>query len=145
MKKLIGPLLGLILSVVLAGTALAEGSFTSSMYDVRKNFSSRVWVDKNLDNVGTVIKFWNCRDGAVNGSTDWVDITLWRHNFALPATHMGTKRLNCYVYDAKNWGDVAAADYQFSVYQFGPNPLGLRTCQCEGGNVLDVDPLNVGY
>ncbi len=124
---------------------LAEGSFSSYMYNVTRNFNSRTWVDQNLDNASTVIKFWNCRDGAANGSNDWIDIKLEKHNWALPSTNLGTKRFYCYSYDAKSWGDVAAADYHFSVYQYGPNPLGAATCTCQGSELFDVDPLSVAY
>jgi len=138
MRRYVGVILGLTLSVLLAGTALAEGQFDSWIVNARNGFDSRTWVDKNLDNVATTVTFRTCRDeDPASDPNDWAKVTVWKHNWIFPPTSMGTKQLNCWVSATGNWGDVAAADYNFELTDFsGSN---------ESWNVFDVASLTVKY
>jgi hypothetical protein len=138
LRKYIGVVLGLVLSIVVAGTALAEGYFNSYIINARNGFDSRTWVDHNWDNVSTTVTFRVCRDEDIaSDPNDWAKVTVWKHNFILPPTNLGTKQLNCWVTATGNWGDVAAADYNFELTDFsGANA---------DWNVFDVQSLTVNY
>lgn len=121
LRKYAGVILGLALSVIMVSTVLAEGSFNSYIYGAANGFTSRTWVDRNLDNVSTSVNFNYCSDSIANGTSDWADVRVQRYNWAFPATNLGTLRLYCYYYGATGyWGDVPAADYAFVVHRYGP-------------------------
>lgn len=122
-KRLLGMSVSLLCALALAGPVLAEGSFTSYISGAWPGFDSRTWVDKNTDNVVTTIRFDDCRD-TVPGTdpNDWVDVTLWKHNWAFPATNRGLNRFHCWDTDTERWGDEPAADYRFEITDYsGPD------------------------
>jgi hypothetical protein len=138
MRKYSGVQAGLVLSMLVAGVVLAEGSWTSSMSNVNVGFDSRTWTDRNTDNVGTTIRFDDCRDeNYTNGTGDWATVSLQRHNGIFPAGDVGRKTLYCYDTDTGNWGDQPAQDYHFQVEAFSGGSFST--------NRLDVPFLRVSY
>jgi hypothetical protein len=137
-RKYIGVLVGLALAVFVAGTALAEGSWTSYIINAHRSFDSRTWWDGDLDNTSTKIRFDTCRDENVNnGQNDWAKVSLQRMRGILPAEFRGQRTLNCYVTDSDVWGDQPASDYQFQLDDYSGGT--------DSWNVFDVGWLKVWY
>lgn len=121
MRKYRGVLLGALLALGVAGTALAEGEFYSSMSNVLIGFDSRTWNDKNSDANETKITLAQCRDSISNGPNDWVILELWKHNFIFPGSSKGLRPFYCYSTATQSWGRQENADYNFEVQAFsGP-------------------------
>jgi hypothetical protein len=138
MKRYRGVVLGVVAAIAVAGTALAEGEFTSFMTNVRDGFNSRTWHDSNLDGVSTNIKLEGCRD-EVPGTdpNDWGKLSLEKENWIFPSENLGTKQFSCWVSATQFWGDVAASDYHFTVRDYsGPDMA---------WNVFDASKVVVKY
>ena len=138
MKRYRGVLLGLLAAFAFAGTALAEGQWTSYMTGVLPGFNSRTWDDQNLDGTSTNIKLVECRD-SVPGTdpADWAKLSLEKENWIFPSENLGTKTFNCWVSSTQFWGDVVAAHYHFTVRDYsGPD---------FNWNSLNVDTVVVKY
>lgn len=137
-RRLISISAGVVCSMVLAGTVLAEGSWDSWMQDVLPGFESRSWEDKNLDAVSTSIRFDGCRD-SVPGTdpNDWASAKLMREIPWWPDENLGNKFFWCWNSDTNFWGDVPASWYHFTVTdRSGPDEL---------WNNLDVSFVRVVY
>ncbi|CAN5440630.1 hypothetical protein BH20CHL6_BH20CHL6_09640 [soil metagenome] len=133
-----GIVTGLVLSEVVAGTVFAEGSWTSSMSNVKVGFDSRTWTDRNSDSASTAIRFEGCRDeNYSNGSNDWTTVSVQRHNGILPAGDFGRETLYCHVADTGYWGDQPAQDYHFQIEAFSGGTFST--------NALDVPYLKASY
>lgn len=134
-------ILALVASLVIGGTALAEGSWTSYYDDVRVGKESRTWNDKDLDNVDTSVNFQTCRDSqnpTVNN--DSVTIELWRHVPIWPDDKIDpSKTLVCYYSSTVDWSSsiVPSGDYHFTIeYITGSDHL---------ANSVDVGYIAVSY
>ena len=136
--KYIGVVAGLLLAVTVAGTALAEGNWTSYIINARRSFDSRTWWDGNTDNTSTAIRFDTCRDENLNnGANDWAKVSLQRMRGILPAEFRGQRTLNCYNSDTELYGDQPASDYQFQLDDYSGGT--------DSWNVFDVGWLKVTY
>lgn len=136
-RKLVAAAAGVILSLVLAGPALAEGYFETYLSGARVWFSSRSWTDYNNDDHGTKIRFDNCRDAIGTQSNDSAKVQLTRKRTALPDVNMGQKTLECYWTDTEDWGDVQAAAYHFTIVEI--------TGTTASWQHLDAKPVRVYY
>lgn len=138
MRRYTGVVAGILLSVFFVGTVLAEGSWDSYIINARRSFDSRTWVDHDLDNIGTTVRFDTCRDeNTGNGASDWANVSLQRMRLLLPAENRGQKTLNCWVSATGDWGDQPASDYQFQLDDYSGGT--------ETYNVFDVGFLKVSY
>lgn len=100
-----------------AGIASAEGSFSSAMSRVLTGYSSRTWVDKDLDATSTRIGLAVCRNAYSNaGVTPTLQLSQVRS--LLPDINKGSKTYNCGSrggYVNQYWGDVPAGTYRFTL------------------------------
>ena len=123
-----------MLAFVLAGSALAEGVWTSYISGALTGFESRIWKDNNNDNVATVIRFQGCTRAPGIGTNTSVNlrrvISLW------PDENKGTKTLYCATSASGNWGDVNGGDYRFKITKINGSESGYR---------LWVDHVRVQY
>ncbi|MFD9033077.1 hypothetical protein ACFVZW_18285 [Streptomyces sp. NPDC059567] len=125
-------------SLALAPTAAAEGSFSSSLTGVATGFNSRWWTDKNTDGAGTVIKFTSCSLFTGPGFRD-VTVQLSRYRPVIADVNEGQKTFSACASGATssgNWGDKQAADYRFAIMKINGSTSGYR---------LDVDTVGVSY
>lgn len=139
MRKFSGVLLGVLLTLLLSGVVLAEGSWTSYLTNVPRGFDSRWWHDNHNDAQATKVRFDTCRDSVANGANDWAEISLWRGAGIFPPYLVGTsKRLNCWVTDTKGWGQQPGPpeDFLWNVDDFSGGG---------GANRLDVAWLKTWY
>lgn len=123
MRKYSGVFLGLLLSVFVAGVALAEGSWNSYIINAQRGFNSRTWRDNDVDPAGTKIYFRDCRDeDPNNGTNDWGKIRLMRHAGFFPPYQVGPLvTYYCYgsSYVSYDWGEqVGAEDFHFNLTDF---------------------------
>lgn len=125
MKKYISVVLAAsAASLMLTPMANAEGYFESSMHGVRSGFSTRQWVDRNVDGYNTEITASRCLNNP-HGSPGKVEFTLRRKVSLRPDVNMGTRNLNgCYGSWARGgWGRVTAGTYYASVGTYDWNRL----------------------
>jgi hypothetical protein len=120
-----------VLGFVLAGTALAEGSWTSYIQNAWTGFESRIWTDRNSDNVATVITFRYCTWAGPGTPVNNVTVNLRRVISWYPDENKGDKNLYCSTSGSGNWGDVNAGDYRFKIVRINgqsstANPLNVR-------------------
>ncbi len=136
--RLTGVVLLTLASSMLAGSAHAEGRWTSWIGGARVGFESRSWHDNNSDNVNTKITFSTCRDSTpFTDPNDWADVRLYREIRFRPDAIVGTKRLYCWNSASGFYGDVEEGDYHFTITDYsGPN---------EDWNTLDVRAVEVVY
>lgn len=96
----IGALVTACLAV--AVPAYAEGSFTSTVTGVYGGFSSRTWVDKNLDSAANYAKIFNCSRGAT--------LAIYRNRqWPVPDEVVGSEKATCnsqVPYNAGTKGDI---------------------------------------
>lgn len=111
-RKHLVAVFGLVVVLGSTGTALAEGSWNSSMWGVRVGFQSRRWTDNHLDNNSTTIRFDSC--------TNSVTVRLWRDINNWPDENRGSKVLNCGGTATGDWGAVPnAGNYYFQIDAIG--------------------------
>lgn len=108
---------------VLAGgvPAFAEGSWNSSLSDVRSGFTSREWTDNNNDGVVTKTTLTGCsRSDAANFV---LNVDLRRKRTLQPDVSYGQKNVSACKggTGTGTWGDQTAGTYflQFWHYDFG--------------------------
>lgn len=123
MRKYWGVVVGLLLSVFVAGVALAEGSWNSYIINASRGFDSRTWRDNATDGNGTKIYFRVCRDeDPRNGTNDWGKVKLMRHAGIFPPYQVGPLvTYYCYGSDYVyyNWGaQQGAEDFHFTISDF---------------------------
>jgi hypothetical protein len=107
---------GVVLSLTLAGTALAEGQWESFIAGALTGFESRTWTDNNTDATSTSVRFEGCSDNRPgNDGSEHTDIAVFREIPILPDENRGQKRLHCATAATAFWGDVPAANYHFTV------------------------------
>jgi hypothetical protein len=110
-----------------AGSALAEGSWTSSISDASTGFDSRTWTDRDSDNVSTVIELRGCSVYGDNVADDWTRLQLTRETPPWqPDEDRGRKNFHCVDVATGNWGDVRSGDYHFSVITINGYDSGRR-------------------
>lgn len=139
MRRFTGVFVGLLLSVTIGGTALAEGYWESSLINVRDYFDSRTWRDNDRDDVSTNVQFDDCRDEASTTVNDWAIVRLWRHAGIFPPYQVGQdKKLYCKDSATGYWGaQQGAEDFHWQIRDYsGPN---------ESWNVFDVERLWTRY
>jgi hypothetical protein len=97
--------------------AHAEGSWSSSVTDVRQGFESRRWDDRNSDGASTLVQFSNCTYKFAGGakSGDHIAVELWRAIDNWPDSSKGSKTLYCNSSATGNWGDVQSSTYYFAI------------------------------
>ncbi|MET4781493.1 hypothetical protein [Glaciihabitans sp. UYNi722] len=98
-------------SVLAAGPAMAEGSWSSSISGAVTGFQSRSWQDSNLDNVETRVVFSGC---SVDGGQTFTktQLEMWGEFGAFPDQNLGNISNTC---NTSNWGRVANNSYHFRV------------------------------
>ena len=116
-RKRLAIVVGLVMGLGVMGTALAEGSWSSFVSGARVGFYSRIWTDKNLDNVSTSVKFSNCRD-SIQFNQDNVTVAV-RESVWGPDPWLASKTLICVNSDTGFWGDLAASNYYFQITKIG--------------------------
>lgn len=141
MRRYSGVMIGLLAAILIAGTALAEGSWTSYMINVRRGFESRTWWDNANDSVATTVRLDGCRDQVpANDPNDWGTIRLYRHAGIFPPYAIGTdKKLYCYTSATGNWGAQAAPGewFHFTVMDYSGGTASW--------NVFDTSFVRVTY
>lgn len=101
-------------SALLAGPALAEGSFTSTMNSWMVGKNSRTWFDNDHDSASTTLTLGGCRttNGAKPGG---LRFTLVKHRTALPGKAVGTNGISCTSYNTNTaWGAQDRAYYHLA-------------------------------
>ncbi|MGH3931418.1 MAG: hypothetical protein ACRDTF_15775 [Pseudonocardiaceae bacterium] len=130
--------LGLIMVSMLglAGFALAEGSFTSSITHALTGFESRRWTDRDADNVSTSVQFDRCRNVNRGFTSATADVRLWRDISFSPDEDRGSRFFDCGISSTQYYGDQPAGDFYFEL---------TRIDGFTSGGRLDVDFVRVGY
>lgn len=139
-SKYLGVTLGLVLTLVIATAAMAEGSWVSGLYGVNRGFNSRTWNDKHLDSNVTKVVFTSCndRDPGTSSSQVFATLILWRHAGIFPPENKGSRASFCFYGGTFNWGTQPgpAEDFHWQVYDFSGE---------SGSNRLDVPELTTSY
>lgn len=100
--------------VGLAGPALAEGTFSSSISKAVPGFESRQWQDNNLDSTNGYVNFKYCT-GDIAGYIVEVDVGIYKED-AGPDTQVGRETLQCQTgSDSVYSGDVGKDQYHFTI------------------------------
>lgn len=123
--------------VGLAGPALAEGTFSSSISNAATTFESRQWQDNNLDSTNGYVNFKNCQ-GTIGGVQVSVDVGIYKED-AGPDTQVGREWLQCQKGSDKPSDSVYAGDVGKDQYHFT-----IKGLQNAGKNV-DVQAVKVVY
>lgn len=136
LKRLAPWILSLTLLVVLTGTVLAGsyGPYDMINWDRGRdsgNFNNGSGVN-NLEWDG-----YACRDEINNGTNDWVDIKMWRHQGIFPPQSIGIKRVYCYYSNYRIWGGITGPEwFHFQVVDFSGGG---------GDNRIDARPYEVKW
>jgi hypothetical protein len=130
-KRIAATVTACMFGLTLAGTALAEGSWTSYMENVWTGFESRIWSDRNHDNVATVITLRRCTMSGPGHPIPNVTLNLRRVISWWPDENKGNRTIPCATSGSGNWGDVSAGDYRFRLEKINgqsstPLPLDVQ-------------------
>lgn len=117
-----GLVVTLLCSLFIAGTAFAEGSFTSYMDNAYRGFGSRTWSDYHNDRNATTVRFDDCRDTLTsNNPNDWAEVEL-RKEFVGQDENRGRRRFYCFVSGTGNFGEQPDGAFHFDLYNHsGPS------------------------
>lgn len=107
-KKIAVGIAAVLVTLMGASPAFAEGSFTSSLLGVLPGFNSRVWYKGSTDGASTKVSVSGC---SVSGNTE---LELRRVRAWMPDESKGSKSVNCNSGTA-NWGSRAPSQYKFRV------------------------------
>lgn len=133
-------LVAFALSILVTGTALAEGSWNSFIAGALTGFDSRQWTDNNVDAANTTVRFTGCSDVLPgNNGQEHTDVAVFRIVPILPDVNHGQKRLTCGGANIGlgNWGRLpGSAQYFFEIKLIH----GMAS-----GNQLWVNAVRVAY
>ncbi|GGX40842.1 hypothetical protein [Streptomyces chryseus] len=129
------------LVLAMAPTALAEGSFSSSVSSALTGFQSRWWTKNQNYDTSTVIKFTGCSATGADSSTR-VQLTKYKSG-PLPDENRGQKTFtNCFTSSGAsssgNWGTQRGGgdQYRFAIIEINGSTYGSR---------VSVDRVDVWY
>ncbi len=123
-KKLAIGATAALLATVVAGPAFAEGSWSSFMNKVNVGFESRVWADRDIDQVATTVKLKTC---SVSGTTfTSTGITLYQDTiFPFIYTNHGLISNTC---GTSSWGQgLGSGNYHFTIEKINGSATTTRT------------------
>lgn len=131
--------LALVCSMILTGTAMAEGYWNSYISGAGPGFNSRDWQDLHNDANSTNIQFQNCTETGnpyLTGMNATVD--LWWVRSLLPDVFKGSQTLYCYHASPTAWyGEMTDSGwYHFTISKIN----GVNCC-----HQLDVEKVQVWY
>ncbi len=126
----------------LAALAFTAGAvFAGSVGPYTKSDKGYLWDSvqwrNTADSTKATVKLKQCRNIYADGTSDWMDVKVWRNAGLFPPEDQGQKRFYCYdggSYEMKTWGSGA------------PNMTGPENFWWEirdykggtgGGNVMD--------
>lgn len=135
-RTLGGLLVGVVLTLILGGSAAAEGAWTSSISGALTGFESRRWTDNNNDSVSTTVNFQGCRLNLQPTTSVSATLNLYRDRTGLPDVALGEKTFSCYNSGTGSWGDVQSGTYHFTLKKINGATSGKR---------LWVSHVGVGY
>ncbi len=117
-KAFAGVAIATLTTLTLATPAFAEGSWSSSMSNVRVGFESRRWADKNSDAAGTIVSLRYCSGySGPNAEGDGGKFTLNLIKDTLFDEARGNVTYVCQgsTWKQYNWGRQPAGNYFFRV------------------------------
>lgn len=119
-------------------TAIAEGSWSSSVTRVRTGFETRSWNDRNTDSAATQWRLERCTDYLTGGRATNSHWKLMRERGGvLPDENRGEKYFPCATASQQSWGDVPASNYHLTLTKIAG--------QTTGTGALNANPVRAWY
>jgi hypothetical protein len=108
--------------------AIAEGSWSSSLSNVRSGYASRLWYDNYNDNQATTNTLSGCSRS--DGATFLLNVDLRRQRGGLPDASYGKKNVStCASYAiTANWGRMTSkGNYFFQYWHYNYGTVSARS------------------